>query len=43
MFIDNDTLKDEFNITMEDITNIYLNGVSDSEHSKEVIKKLCRK
>ena len=43
MFIDNDTLKAEFNITMEDLTNVYLNGVIDSELSKEVIKKLCRK
>ena len=43
MFMDNDTLKNEFNISMEDLTNVYLNGVIDSELSKEVIKKICRK
>lgn len=43
MFMDNDTLKEEFNISIEDLTNVYLNGVIDSELSKEVIKKLCRK
>ena len=43
MFMDNDTLREEFNISMDELATMYLNGTINSELSKEVIKKLCRK
>lgn len=43
MYMNNDEMMELLNISINDLTNKYVNGVIDSELSQEVVKKLCKK
>ena len=43
MFMSDSEMIDNYNVSNEELTDKYLNGLIDSELSKEVIKKLSKK